>query len=127
MRFSLMKSLLEVSTSGEFCSCAPAAALLQQRSCSCLTAVMFLRSTSCRAYRLPPCALINLCHGSRADRASHRLTAVVKPQPAAAGGVHAQRQLGSLNHSPRSPFTPTQVRPEAEAPLPSLLRENRSD
>ncbi|CAF88284.1 unnamed protein product, partial [Tetraodon nigroviridis] len=44
----------------------------------------------------------------RADHTSHRLTAVVKPQPAAAGSLQAQRQLGSLNHSPRSPFIPTQ-------------------
>uniref|UniRef100_H3DJR6 5'-3' exoribonuclease 1 n=1 Tax=Tetraodon nigroviridis TaxID=99883 RepID=H3DJR6_TETNG len=69
---------------------------------------LHIRSASCRAYRLPPCALINLCHGSRADHTSHRLTAVVKPQPAAAGSLQAQRQLGSLNHSPRSPFIPTQ-------------------
>lgn len=85
-----------------------------------LTAPLFLRSASCRGYRLPPCALINLSHGSRADHTSHRLTAVVKPQPA------AQRQLGNLNHSPRSPFIPTQVREQPEAP-PSPLRYKRSE
>lgn len=90
-----------------------------------LTALLFLRSASCRAYRLPPCALINLCHGSRADHTSHRLTAVVKPQPAAAGSLQAQRQLGSLNHSPRSPFIPTQVRQE-EQTSPSWLGYERS-
>lgn len=80
-----------------------------------LTALVFLRSASCRSYRLPPCALINLSHGSRADHTSHR--------PTAAGSFQAQRQLGSLNHSPRSPFIPTQVREEADTPPPpSSLR-----
>lgn len=69
-----------------------------------------LRCTSPRGYRLPPCALINLSHGARVDPASHKLTAVVKPQPAAAANFNSQRQLGGLNHSPRSPFIPTQVR-----------------
>lgn len=92
-------------------------------SAGLLTALFFLRSTSCRAYRLPPCALVNLSHGSRRDHTSHRLTAVVKPQPAAAGSLQAQRQLGSLNHSPRSPFIPTQVREEEETPPSSLGRE----
>uniref|UniRef100_A0A674P3Q4 5'-3' exoribonuclease 1 n=1 Tax=Takifugu rubripes TaxID=31033 RepID=A0A674P3Q4_TAKRU len=67
-------------------------------------------SASCRGYRLPPCALINISHGSRADHSSHRLTAIVKPQSTPAGSFHSQRQLGGLNHSPRSPFIPTQVR-----------------
>uniref|UniRef100_H2SH04 5'-3' exoribonuclease 1 n=1 Tax=Takifugu rubripes TaxID=31033 RepID=H2SH04_TAKRU len=65
-------------------------------------------SASCRGYRLPPCALINISHGSRADHSSHRLTAIVKPQSTPAGSFHSQRQLGGLNHSPRSPFIPTQ-------------------
>eukprot|EP00066_Takifugu_rubripes_P025414 XP_011614680.1 PREDICTED: 5'-3' exoribonuclease 1 isoform X2 [Takifugu rubripes] len=67
-----------------------------------------IRSASCRGYRLPPCALINISHGSRADHSSHRLTAIVKPQSTPAGSFHSQRQLGGLNHSPRSPFIPTQ-------------------
>uniref|UniRef100_A0A674PMA7 5'-3' exoribonuclease 1 n=1 Tax=Takifugu rubripes TaxID=31033 RepID=A0A674PMA7_TAKRU len=45
-----------------------------------------------------------------ADHSSHRLTAIVKPQSTPAGSFHSQRQLGGLNHSPRSPFIPTQVR-----------------
>ncbi|XP_074544570.1 5'-3' exoribonuclease 1 isoform X1 [Halichoeres trimaculatus] len=67
-----------------------------------------IRCASPRGYRLPPCALINLSHGARVDPASHKLTAVVKPQPAAAANFNSQRQLGGLNHSPRSPFIPTQ-------------------
>ncbi|KAM7378794.1 hypothetical protein PAMP_004392 [Pampus punctatissimus] len=67
-----------------------------------------IRSTSLRGYRLPPCALINLSHGARVDHSSHKLTAIVKPQPAAAGNFSSQRQLAGLNHSPRSPFIPTQ-------------------
>lgn len=83
-----------------------------------LTALLVLRSASCRSYRLPPCALINLSHGSRADHASYR--------PTAAGSFQAQRQLGSLNHSPRSPFVPTQVREEPDTPPPpSSLRYKR--
>uniref|UniRef100_A0A8C4EAX6 5'-3' exoribonuclease 1 n=1 Tax=Dicentrarchus labrax TaxID=13489 RepID=A0A8C4EAX6_DICLA len=69
-----------------------------------------IRCTSPRGYRLPPCALINLSHGARVDHTSHKLTAIVKPQPAAATNFNSQRQLGGLNHSPRSPFIPTQVR-----------------
>ncbi|XP_075887666.1 5'-3' exoribonuclease 1 [Nelusetta ayraudi] len=72
---------------------------------------LVIRCTSPRAYRLPPCALINLSHGGRADPASNKLTAIVRPQPAAAGAaahLHQQRHLGGLNHSPRSPFVPTQ-------------------
>ncbi|XP_053186193.1 5'-3' exoribonuclease 1 isoform X1 [Scomber japonicus] len=67
-----------------------------------------IRCASLRGYRLPPCALINLSHGARVDHTSHKLTAIVKPQPAAAGNFNSQRQMGGLNHSPRSPFIPTQ-------------------
>uniref|UniRef100_UPI0037E9C2BE 5'-3' exoribonuclease 1 isoform X2 n=1 Tax=Semicossyphus pulcher TaxID=241346 RepID=UPI0037E9C2BE len=67
-----------------------------------------IRCTSPRGYRLPPCALINFSHGARVDHTSHKLTAIVKPQPAAAANFNSQRQLGGLNHSPRSPFIPTQ-------------------
>lgn len=67
-----------------------------------------IRCTSPRGYRLPPCALINLSHGARVDHSSHKLTAIVKPQPAAAANYNSQRQLSGLNHSPRSPFIPTQ-------------------
>uniref|UniRef100_A0A671WIW7 5'-3' exoribonuclease 1 n=1 Tax=Sparus aurata TaxID=8175 RepID=A0A671WIW7_SPAAU len=42
-----------------------------------------IRCTSPRGYRVPPCALINLSHGGRVDHTSHKLTAIVKPQPAA--------------------------------------------
>ncbi|XP_034411151.1 5'-3' exoribonuclease 1 isoform X2 [Cyclopterus lumpus] len=64
-----------------------------------------IRCTSPRGYRLPPCALINLSHGARVDHSSHKLTAIVKPQPATAANFNSPRQL---NHSPRSPFTSTQ-------------------
>ncbi|XP_027138852.1 5'-3' exoribonuclease 1 isoform X2 [Larimichthys crocea] len=67
-----------------------------------------IRCTSPRGYRLPPCALINLSHGARVDHTSHKLTAIVKPQPATATNFNSQRQLSGLNHSPRSPFIPTQ-------------------
>lgn len=69
-----------------------------------------LRCSSPRGYRLPPCALINLSYGARTDHTLHKLTAIVKPQPAAATNFDSRRQLGGLNHSPRSPFIPTQVR-----------------
>uniref|UniRef100_A0AAY4AD68 5'-3' exoribonuclease 1 n=1 Tax=Denticeps clupeoides TaxID=299321 RepID=A0AAY4AD68_9TELE len=62
-----------------------------------------------RGYRMPTCALINLSHGSRLEQGSHKLTAIVKPQPAFTS-QHAKSQLAGLNHSPRSPFIPTQVR-----------------
>uniref|UniRef100_A0A8D3DRS6 5'-3' exoribonuclease 1 n=1 Tax=Scophthalmus maximus TaxID=52904 RepID=A0A8D3DRS6_SCOMX len=68
-----------------------------------------VRSSSPRGYRVPPCALINLSHGGRADHTSHKLTAIVKPQPVAGANFHSQRQLAGLNHSPRSPFIPMQV------------------
>ncbi|XP_072220368.1 5'-3' exoribonuclease 1 [Leuresthes tenuis] len=67
-----------------------------------------IRCTSPRGYRLPPCALINLSHGARVDHNSHKLTAIVKPQPAASANYSSHRQLAGLNHSPRSPFVPTQ-------------------
>ncbi|XP_029309344.1 5'-3' exoribonuclease 1 isoform X2 [Cottoperca gobio] len=67
-----------------------------------------IRCTSPRGYRLPPCALINFSHGARADQSSHKLTAIVKPQPATAANFNSHRQMSGLNHSPRSPFIPTQ-------------------
>ncbi|XP_071000823.1 5'-3' exoribonuclease 1-like, partial [Oncorhynchus clarkii lewisi] len=69
-----------------------------------------MRCASGRGYRLPPCALINLSHGCRFEQGSHKLTAIVKPQPAASSHHHAhnKEQLSGLNHSPRSPFIPTQ-------------------
>ncbi|CAL1580188.1 unnamed protein product [Knipowitschia caucasica] len=66
-----------------------------------------LRTSSPRGYRLPPCALINLSHGARVDHTSGKLTAIVKPQPSSTPN-NSNRQLGGLNHSPRSPFIPTQ-------------------
>uniref|UniRef100_A0A674DJR4 5'-3' exoribonuclease 1 n=1 Tax=Salmo trutta TaxID=8032 RepID=A0A674DJR4_SALTR len=68
-----------------------------------------IRCASGRGYRLPPCALINLSHGCRFEQGSHKLTAIVKPQPAASSHhSHNKEQLSGLNHSPRSPFIPTQ-------------------
>ncbi|XP_053293486.1 5'-3' exoribonuclease 1 [Pleuronectes platessa] len=67
-----------------------------------------IRCSSPRGYRLPPCALINLSHGARVDQTSHKLTAIVKPQPASGANFHSHRQMTGLNHSPRSPFIPTQ-------------------
>uniref|UniRef100_A0A3Q3IY83 5'-3' exoribonuclease 1 n=1 Tax=Monopterus albus TaxID=43700 RepID=A0A3Q3IY83_MONAL len=67
-----------------------------------------IRCTSPRGYRLPPCALINLSYGSRVDHTSHKLTAIVKPQPATGANFNSNCQLAGLNHSPRSPFIPTQ-------------------
>ncbi|XP_037537485.1 5'-3' exoribonuclease 1 [Nematolebias whitei] len=66
-----------------------------------------IRCASFRGYRVPPCALINLSHGARIDPTFHKLTAVVKPQPATGSSFNA-RQLTGLNHSPRSPFIPMQ-------------------
>uniref|UniRef100_A0A3P8SB29 5'-3' exoribonuclease 1 n=1 Tax=Amphiprion percula TaxID=161767 RepID=A0A3P8SB29_AMPPE len=71
-----------------------------------------IRCTSPRGYRLPPCALINLSHGCRVDHTSHKLTAIVKPQPVAGANYNSHRQLAGLNHSPRSPFVPTQSKDE---------------
>ncbi|XP_072524697.1 5'-3' exoribonuclease 1 isoform X2 [Salminus brasiliensis] len=66
-----------------------------------------LRCSPGRGYRLPPCALINLSHGSRQEQSSHKLTAIVKPQPTSTQRTH-RNQLEGLNHSPRSPFIPAQ-------------------
>ncbi|XP_056600072.1 5'-3' exoribonuclease 1 isoform X1 [Triplophysa dalaica] len=63
-----------------------------------------IRCSTGRGYRLPPSALINLSHGSRKE---HKLTAIVKPQPSSSHPTH-KSHLGGLNHSPRSPFIPTQ-------------------
>uniref|UniRef100_A0A673CC85 5'-3' exoribonuclease 1 n=1 Tax=Sphaeramia orbicularis TaxID=375764 RepID=A0A673CC85_9TELE len=78
-----------------------------------------IRCTAPRGYRLPPCALINLSHGARVDHTSHKLTAIVKPQPAAAANFNSNRQLGGLNHSPRSPFIPTQAASQGNRNSPS--------
>ncbi|KAJ8357875.1 hypothetical protein SKAU_G00206690 [Synaphobranchus kaupii] len=67
-----------------------------------------IRCSAGRGYRLPPCALINLTHGSRQEFGGHKLTAIVKPQPASFAQHGQKGQLGGLNHSPRSPFIPTQ-------------------
>ncbi|XP_076018261.1 5'-3' exoribonuclease 1 [Genypterus blacodes] len=67
-----------------------------------------IRFAACRGYRLPPCALINLSHGARMDGTSPKLTAIVKPQPTSSTNFNSNRQLSGLNHSPRSPFVPTQ-------------------
>ncbi|KAK7158949.1 hypothetical protein R3I94_005324 [Phoxinus phoxinus] len=67
-----------------------------------------VRCSPGRGYRLPPSALINLSHGSRKEQGSHKLTAIVKPQPSSSSYVTHKSQLGGLNHSPRSPFIPTQ-------------------
>ncbi|CAB1326044.1 unnamed protein product [Coregonus sp. 'balchen'] len=64
-----------------------------------------------RGYRLPPCALINLSHGGRVEQGFHKLTAIVKPQPASSH-QHNKGQLVGLNHSPRSPFISTQGKDE---------------
>uniref|UniRef100_A0A8C1Q5Z7 5'-3' exoribonuclease 1 n=1 Tax=Cyprinus carpio TaxID=7962 RepID=A0A8C1Q5Z7_CYPCA len=68
-----------------------------------------VRCSPGRGYRLPPSALINLSHGSRKEQGSHKLTAIVKPQPSSSSHLTHKSQLGGLNHSPRSPFIPTQV------------------
>ncbi|XP_041125946.1 5'-3' exoribonuclease 1-like isoform X1 [Polyodon spathula] len=77
-----------------------------------------IRCSPGRGYRLPPSALVNLTHGSRLENGFQKLTAIVKPQPASASQhstysataqSSAQKvQIGGLNHSPRSPFVPTQ-------------------
>uniref|UniRef100_A0A673FXW9 5'-3' exoribonuclease 1 n=1 Tax=Sinocyclocheilus rhinocerous TaxID=307959 RepID=A0A673FXW9_9TELE len=68
-----------------------------------------VRCSPGRGYRLPPSALINLSHGSRKELGCHKLTAIVKPQPSSSSHLTHKSQLGGLNHSPRSPFIPTQV------------------
>lgn len=82
--------------------------------------LLFFRCSPARGYRLPSSALINLSHGSRSEMGNQKLTAIVKPQPAAnnynsyasdLSSVCSQKvHLGGLNHSPRSLFVPTQVR-----------------
>ncbi|XP_060762542.1 5'-3' exoribonuclease 1 [Neoarius graeffei] len=69
-----------------------------------------IRCSPGRGYRLPPCALINLSHGNRQEQNPHKLTAIVKPQPSSSSPLtHTHKhQLDGLNHSPRSPFKPTQ-------------------
>uniref|UniRef100_A0A4W6BWD5 5'-3' exoribonuclease 1 n=1 Tax=Lates calcarifer TaxID=8187 RepID=A0A4W6BWD5_LATCA len=84
-----------------------------------------IRCTSPRGYRLPPCALINLSHGARVDHTSHKLTAIVKPQPVTGANFNSQRQLAGLNHSPRSPFIPTQVRGERMHTMQQFTNQGR--
>ncbi|KAI1882663.1 hypothetical protein AGOR_G00237200 [Albula goreensis] len=67
-----------------------------------------IRCSPGRGYRLPPSALINLTHGCRQETGSHKLTAIVKPQPTSAAQHGHKGQLAGLNHSPRSPFVPMQ-------------------
>ncbi|XP_031415330.1 5'-3' exoribonuclease 1 isoform X2 [Clupea harengus] len=67
-----------------------------------------IRCSEGRGYRLPPSALINLSHGCRLEQGSHKLTAIIKPQPSASSQHPHKGQLAGLNHSPRSPFIPTQ-------------------
>ncbi|MGH0136330.1 UNVERIFIED_CONTAM: hypothetical protein FKN15_036028 [Acipenser sinensis] len=73
-----------------------------------------IRCSPGRGYRLPPSALVNLTHGSRLENGFQKLTAIVKPQTASVSqhstySATAQKvQIGGLNHSPRSPFVPTQ-------------------
>ncbi|KAJ0058968.1 hypothetical protein NL108_003310, partial [Boleophthalmus pectinirostris] len=94
------------------------------------TGGLTLRCTSPRGYRLPPCALINLSHGARVDHTSGKLTAIVKPQPSSTPN-NSNRQLGGLNHSPRSPFIPTQHNnkhgmrgsPQGKRDSPKLLQK----
>nr|XP_015216785.1 PREDICTED: 5'-3' exoribonuclease 1 isoform X1 [Lepisosteus oculatus] len=77
-----------------------------------------IRCSSGKGYRLPPSALINLTHGIRLEYGAQKLTAIVKPQPASASHQNSyfpasslnphKVQIGGLNHSPCSPFVPTQ-------------------
>ncbi|XP_062844224.1 5'-3' exoribonuclease 1 [Trichomycterus rosablanca] len=72
-----------------------------------------IRCSPGHGYRLPPSALINLSHGSRHELNSQKLTAIVKPQPSSSSSSSSsqyphKQQLDQLNHSPRSPFKPTQ-------------------
>lgn len=72
-----------------------------------------IRCSPGRGYRLPPSALVNLSHGTRSETGSQKLTAIVKPQPAASHYIShpslPSGTLGGLNHSPQSLFVPTQV------------------
>lgn len=53
---------------------------------------------------------MNLSHGSRCETGNQKLTAIVKPQPSVSHCSAAPSgHLGGLNHSPQSPFLPTQV------------------
>ncbi|XP_051556406.1 5'-3' exoribonuclease 1-like isoform X2 [Myxocyprinus asiaticus] len=83
-----------------------------------------IRCSPGRGYRLPPSALINLSHGSRKEKGSHKLTAVVKPQPSSSHPAH-KSQLGGLNHSPRSPFIPTQQNGQQSFNLRADTQGNR--
>lgn len=107
MRCCLMRSLLEVSLSGTTFN-KPDASAFNLKNKNSQLSLCSLRCASPRAYRLPPFALINLSHGVRTDHGFHKLTAIVKPQPSTAN-FYSNRQMGGLNHSPRSPFVPTQV------------------
>lgn len=83
-----------------------------------------IRCSQPRGYRLPSCALINLSHGSRTETGGQKLTAIVKPQPAPNPYIPytsesettgtQKKQLGGLNHSPRSPFVPTRSKQDDE-------------
>ncbi|XP_037386863.1 5'-3' exoribonuclease 1 isoform X3 [Pygocentrus nattereri] len=84
-----------------------------------------LRCSPGRGYRLPPCALINLSHGSRQEQSSHKLTAIVKPQPTSTQRTH-RSQLDGLNHSPRSPFIPAQNGRQSLALRASDTQGNRN-
>lgn len=69
-----------------------------------------IRCSPGRGYRLPTSALVNLSHGSRCETGNQKLTAIVKPQPSVSHCSAAPSgHLGGLNHSPQSPFLPTQV------------------
>ncbi|KAJ8271161.1 hypothetical protein GJAV_G00123430 [Gymnothorax javanicus] len=67
-----------------------------------------IRCSPGRGYRLPPSALINLTHGSRQELGGHKLTAIVKPQPASSAQYAQKGQHGGINHASRSPLIPTQ-------------------
>ncbi|KAK2538315.1 Xrn1 [Columba guinea] len=66
-----------------------------------------IRCSPARGYRLPSSALINLSHGSRSEMGNQKLTAIVKPQPAAnnyssyasdQSSVCSQKQLNGRQH-----------------------------
>ncbi|TST47708.1 5'-3' exoribonuclease 1 [Bagarius yarrelli] len=85
-----------------------------------------IRCSPGRGYRLPPCALINLSHGNRQEQNPHKLTAIVKPQPSSSPHTRTHKhQLEGLNHSPRSPFKPTQQQNSRQG-LKSDTQENRN-
>ncbi|XP_047419394.1 5'-3' exoribonuclease 1 [Sciurus carolinensis] len=72
-----------------------------------------IRCSPGRGYRLPTSALVNLSHGSRSETGNQKLTAIVKPQPAAnycsSNPSVSSSHLGGLTHSPQSLFVPTQA------------------